>query len=44
MLDCHRQASMGADATAYCQVAITDTFAQRGEVGLRSPLDPQSDL
>ena len=27
VLDCSRQASMGTDATAYCQVVITDPFA-----------------
>ena len=42
MLDCYRQASLRADATAYCQVVIADPFAQRGEVGLRSPHDPRA--
>ncbi len=42
-LDCYRQASLCADATAYCQVVITDPLAQRGEFGLQSPHDPRAD-
>ena len=43
VLDCYRQASLCADATAYCQVVITDPFAQRGAFGLRSPHDLRAD-
>ena len=42
VMDCYRQASLCADATAYWQVVTTDPFAQRGEVGLRSPHGPRA--
>ena len=42
VMDCYRQASLCADATAYWQVVTTDPLSQRGEVGLRSPHDPRA--